>query len=160
MRRSPHLLQLSREHHTALVLAKRAQRLARGTAAAAQEFMDELPAVFEHELEPHFQVEEIALLSALRDAQAADGADGAEDVVAMVERTLLEHAGLRELVRRIGGQDFSSLAAFGELLDGHVRFEERELFNRAESLLSPEALARIDEAHRQMGAGCRSTLPS
>ncbi|SMB26034.1 Hemerythrin HHE cation binding region [Sterolibacterium denitrificans] len=157
MRRSPHLLQLSREHHTALVLAKRAQRLARGTAAAAQEFMDELPAVFEHELEPHFQVEEIALLSALRDAQAADGA---EDVVSMVERTLLEHAGLRELARRIGGQDFSSLAVFGELLDGHVRFEERELFNRAESLLSPEALARIDEAHRQMGAGCRSTLPS
>lgn len=154
MRRSPQLLQLSREHHTALVLAKRAQRLAKGTAIDAREFMATLPAVFEQELEPHFQVEEIALLSALRAAESA------AEVTAMVERTLLEHAGLRELMQQIGRQDFSSLAAFGELLDAHVRFEERELFNRAEALLSPADLARVDEAHRQLGAGCRSTLPS
>ncbi|MBV2234174.1 MAG: hemerythrin domain-containing protein [Sterolibacterium sp.] len=154
MRRSPHLLQLSREHHTALVLAKRAQRLAAGTQTEAREFMSTLPEIFARELEPHFQVEEIALLSALREARPAD------EVIPMVERTLLEHAELRRLATRIGAQDFSVVADFGKLLDAHVRFEERELFNRAESLLSAEALARIDEAHRQLGAGCHSMLPS
>lgn len=154
MRRSPQLLQLSREHHTALVLAKRAQRLAQGAQAEAREFMSELPAVFAQELEPHFQVEEIALLSALREAQPAD------EVIPMVERTLLEHADLRKLAQRIGEQDFSVLARFGELLSDHVRFEERELFNRAEALLSAEDLARVEAAHQQLGAGCQSNLPS
>lgn len=154
MKRSPQLLQLSREHHTALVLAKRAQRLGKGQPAAARSFMSEVPEVFANELEPHFQVEEIALLSALREAGAAD------TVVRMVERTLVEHATLRELSARIGAQDFASLAAFGALLDEHVRFEERELFNLAESLLSPEALARVDAATRHASVSSCSTLPS
>lgn len=154
MKRSPKLLQLSREHHTALVLAKRAQRLGKGQPSAAQAFMSEVPQVFARELEPHFQVEEIALLSALREAGPADA------VVGMVERTLIEHAALRELAQRIAEQDFASLAAFGELLDAHVRFEERELFNLAESLLSPEALARVDAATRQASAGSCAILLS
>lgn len=154
MKRSDQLLQLSREHHTALVLAKRAQRLAAGQPMAAEIFMGELPVIFADELEPHFQVEEIALLSALRAAEAT------AEVVAMVERTLLEHNRLRELAQRIGGRDFSSLAAFGDLLGAHVRFEERELFNTAEALLSEEALQRIALAAEQSGAGCKSTLLS
>ncbi len=153
MKRRPELLQLSREHHTALVLAKRAQRLSSTSPTQAQDFMHELPELFAQELEPHFQVEEIALLSALQ-------ASSTETAQNMVERTLLEHTALRQLAQQIGQQDFSRLGQFGELLSAHIRFEERELFNLAESLLSPEALARIEEAAQQLGAGCYSTLPS
>lgn len=154
MKRRPELLQLSREHHTALVLAKRAQRLAQGAATDAREFMDELPARFTSELEPHFQIEEIALLSALQDSHPEN------DIIQMVARTLLEHNQLRTLATRLGQQDFSSLAPFGELLGNHVRFEERELFRAAETLLSPVALSRIETACQQSGAGCTSALPS
>ncbi len=154
MKRRAELLQLSREHHTALVLAKRAQRLGLGAAADARDFMESLPAIFAEELEPHFQIEEIALLSALRDSSSA------KNVSRMVEQTLVEHTALRQLAQEIGAYDFSKLGPFGELLGKHIRFEERELFNLAESLLTPEALARIDEAIKHSGAGCCSTIPS
>lgn len=143
MKRRPELLQLSREHHTALVLAKRAQRLSTGKESDATSFMDELPNIFAEELAPHFQVEEIALLYALRDASTT------EHVAHMVERTLMEHTDLRQLAQQIGERDFSKLGRFGELLSQHIRFEERELFNLAESLLTPEALARVDMAVQQ-----------
>lgn len=154
MKRSPHLMQLSREHHTALLLAKRAQRLGKGTAAEAAAFMSELPDIFGGELEPHFQVEEIALLSALQNS------GGTEHVVGMVERTVAEHEALRALARRIGAHDFASLAPFGELLDAHVRFEERELFGLAESLLTAEALARIEAAAQWRGSDRCPAVPS
>lgn len=157
MKRSDALLKLSREHHVALVLCKRAQRLSQGAAAQAREFMQELPSTFARELEPHFQVEEIAMLSALRDVQAQEGGQA---VVSMVERTLLEHARLRELAWLLGQGEFCHLAEFAELLGNHVRFEERELFNMAEQLLSPAALVRIAQAAQQQGPGCASTLPS
>lgn len=154
MKRSPELLQLSREHQTALVLAKRAQRLATGQADDATDFMSALPGLFAEELEPHFQVEEIALLSALRDASTS------KKVAAGVERTLMEHNALRQLAQQIGTQDFSKLGHFGDLLGHHVRFEERELFPLAESLLTPESLARIEDALKKTGDGCHSATPS
>lgn len=154
MKRSPQLLQLSREHHTALVLAKRAQRLGKGQPAAVRLFVSELGEVFTSKLEPHFQVEEIALLSALREVGPAG------KVTRMVERALVEHGALRELARRIDDGDFASLTDFGDLLEAHVRFEERELFDLAESLLSAEALARVDAATQSARGGCCSTLPS
>lgn len=140
MKRSAALTQLSREHHTALVLAKRAQRLARGAPADAEAFMEALGASFAEELEPHFQVEEASLLVAL------DNAGDIERVRALTQRTRADHEALRELAQRIGRQDFASLGRFGELLDAHVRFEERELFNVAESVLSPQALADVEAA--------------
>lgn len=159
MKRSDELLKLSREHHSALVLSKRAQRLSLGAAVEALGFMQELPTTFARELEPHFQVEEIAMLSALRDAQAQDAGLA---VSALVERTLLEHARLRELSTLLGQGGFQYLAEFAELLSSHVRFEERELFNVAERLLSPDSLARIAAAAEQQGPGMipPSNLPS
>ena len=91
-------------------------------------------------------MEETALLSALQSAGEI------EMVCAMVKRTLADHDALRALSRRIGDNDFASLIPFGDLLDAHVRFEERDLFNLAESLLTPEALLRVDDAARRQDA--------
>lgn len=135
MKRSLPLMALSREHHAALVLAKKARALGSSTAdAAAIEFMRGLPAIFASELAPHFRVEEEALLPALRRACT-------EAAIAAVERTLAEHVELIDLIRRAGEGDATSLAAFGARLEAHVRFEERELFPLAETLLPPETLA-------------------
>ncbi|MBP9713716.1 MAG: hemerythrin domain-containing protein [Sterolibacterium sp.] len=143
MKRSTALTSLSREHHTALVLAKQAQRLAHDQpeSPAVQMFMSALKARFSSELEPHFQVEETTLLRALEENTDMD-----TEARALARRTRHEHEALRALAQRVSALDFSSLAPFGELLAAHVRFEERELFDRAESLLSVQQLACVAAA--------------
>lgn len=138
MKRCDGLAPLSREHHAALVLAKRlaaAQRvpaLHEGLAAAVTD-------TFARELDPHFRIEEAALLPLLMEAGEAE----------LVARTLREHDELRELVRRISSGDAGALWPFGAKLDAHVHFEERELFPVAEAVLSPEALANVADWHQE-----------
>ncbi|GBG01230.1 hypothetical protein AZSI13_05570 [Azospira sp. I13] len=81
-----------------------------------------MAALFATELEPHFQREEAELLPALLTV--------GESV--LVSRTLAEHEVLRNLARRIEAGDRAALAPFAEALADHVRFEERELFERAQ----------------------------
>ena len=73
------------------------------------------------ELEAHFAIEERVLLPALARAGRAD----------LAARTVDEHADIRHSV--------NDPVRFGELLEAHVRFEERELFPICEALI-PEAL--------------------
>jgi hemerythrin-like domain-containing protein len=119
MKRHERLQDLSREHHAALRLAVQARRAASSddhalidSAAAA------VIAAFHTELNPHFVIEEQTLLPLL--TQHGEG-----EVVARIER---EHAELRRLSARLQEPDAATLAAFGELLNAHVRFEEREMF--------------------------------
>ena len=122
MKRSPGLRTLSSEHHTGLVLARRAAQ-----AAADEEVADtwrEVAQRFEAELEPHFRQEEEILLPALV----------LVGETAIVQRTLAEHAQLRALVYD-GPRDAQTLGSFAELLQAHIRFEERELFSIAQTRL-------------------------
>ena len=141
MKRCDGLAPLSREHHAALVLAKRlaaAQRapaLREGLAAAVTD-------TFARELDPHFRTEEAALLPLLMEAGETE----------LVARTLREHDELRELVRRIRSGDADALWPFGAKLDAHVRFEERKLFPLAEAVLPPQALASVADSYQERSA--------
>lgn len=129
MKRHAALLQLSREHHHALKLSRLARFAAdSGVEIAIAEAAEKIIDLFASELEPHFQTEEIELLPALTAAGASP----------LVERTLAEHAELRDLNRRLAEPDCEILARFATLLHDHVRFEERELFETAQDLLYPE----------------------
>lgn len=129
MKRHAALQHLSREHHSALKLARQARfgcdaGLDQAIAHAARSIRE----VFAEELEPHFRDEEADLLPALAKAGAGE----------LVERTLAEHAELRDLNRRLAEPDIETMARFATLLSDHVRFEERELFETAQRLLYPE----------------------
>ena len=126
MKRHPDLQQLSREHYSALKLARDARRGA-GSATA-----DDLAALaqrvvqaFSAELDPHFRVEEQGILMLLARA-------GEHQLAA---RTLADHAELRRLARRLATPDAPTLLSFAELLGAHVRFEEREVFAAAQAML-------------------------
>ncbi|MCC7120930.1 MAG: hemerythrin domain-containing protein [Gammaproteobacteria bacterium] len=134
MKRHPGLITLAREHHAALLLARQARRVGAAAAADAGGQAVAVARTFAAELGPHFQVEEEGLLPAL----AAAG----EDV--LVARTLAEHATLRALAERLAGGDASTLCEFGAVLAAHIRFEDRELFPRAEAILPSDMLASID----------------
>lgn len=116
MKRSSFLAPLSREHHGALVLAKRIAALAPDEAALSQ-MCERVVHMFQTELVPHFAEEERYVLPALAHSDAG-----------AVQRTLDEHAALADLAARVGAGDRGALMAFGLLLAQHVRFEERELF--------------------------------
>ncbi len=136
MKRHPQLQPLSDDHHTALVLARRLRRVGSdaGDPADLAELWEGARASFARELAPHFRVEEERLFPPL----AAAGEN------ALVERALRDHRRLRELIASAPTPD--QVIAFGELLHRHVRFEERELFPRAESVLDLAVLAAVGRA--------------
>lgn len=118
MKRSVALLKLSREHHSALSLALHARRAANQGDEAISHMAAEITLRFQSELKPHFDEEERDLLPVLQEA-------GESTVVA---QTVAEHIELARLVAMLNQPDAPSLLAFAELLNAHVRFEERQLF--------------------------------
>ena len=130
MQRHPALRQLSSDHHTGLVLARKARQAANGTVHDQRYAWTTLVARFCAELEPHFQVEEQGLLVALWRAGE----------VGLVERTLTEHEDMRGLIAQDRPEN---LARFAELLTAHIRFEEQTLFARAQELLAPDQLSEL-----------------
>ena len=134
MKRIQALQDLSREHHEALVLARRA------CAAAADPHGPDAQAQCAHLLErwaeqfaPHFQLEEQTLLPALERA-------GQHEPVATA---LAQHACLRDLIERIRQGDFLALALWGDDMAIHVRFEERTLFPLAQRVFQPSELTDV-----------------
>lgn len=89
MKRSPALQPLSREHHTALTLAKACERAAQsGDEERVGKACQRAIQAFSNELEPHFQFEEQSLLPLLHSIETQP----------LVERTLVDHEQLRELL--------------------------------------------------------------
>ncbi len=130
MKRSPELIPLSREHHEALVLARRAcesQRPGGEPAALREQVLQR----WAQQFEPHFAAEEQVLLPAL-------AAAGAEAAAATAWR---QHRGLHALVAVVRAGDLSALPRWGEAMREHVQFEERELFPLAQRELDLAPLA-------------------
>jgi iron-sulfur cluster repair protein YtfE (RIC family) len=125
MKRSPTLQPLSREHHTALVLANACERAAQtGDAALVKLACQRATHALLNDLEAHFNIEEQTLLPLLQTPETQ----------ALVQRTLADHRQLRGLHDDLLQNDSEALNNFGKCLAAHVRFEERELFPALESL--------------------------
>ena len=136
MKRAPALVPLSREHHEALVLARRACEPERAQAEPAT-LRTHLLRRWDAQFDAHFAREETHLLPAL----AAAGEHAA------VQDALQQHAALRDAVARLRAGDLQALPAWGEAMREHVHWEERELFPLAERVLDLRALqAALDTA--------------
>jgi hemerythrin-like domain-containing protein len=134
VKRDLRLVGLSREHHHALVLAAHLRKavqaggdLAAMARRAARQFADEI--------DPHFRVEEEILLPALRRLGPAEDC--------FVQQIEADHAWLRAGAARAAGGETAHLLAWAERLTAHVRFEEREVFEHCQQVLSPEILDAV-----------------
>jgi hemerythrin-like domain-containing protein len=128
MKRHAALQQLSRDHHKALKLARQASFAAdSGHVIAIAEAAQVITTLFPEWIEEHFRSEENDLLPALA---AAGGGE-------LVRQIVDQHAELRALNRQLATPDGATLSRFGKLLTEHVRFEEREVFETAQTLLYP-----------------------
>lgn len=139
MKRSPELAQLSRDHHVALEAGLRLSRAEADTADSAVARFGEF---WGERGERHFAIEEAVLLPAL----PPDDPEWAE-ATARVRR---EHDEIRErgqaLLAAGTGVAPERARELGNLLNEHVRYEERYLFGLLEERLSADALAALGRA--------------
>ena len=148
MKRIPALRDLSDDHHTALVLARRCRQSVRADAAFSPVAVwQQVAEAFALQLEPHFQIEDRHLLPAL----------DALGETALAERVRADHASLRALAKA-ESPSAPDVEQFGRLLEAHVRFEEREVFEVAQSRLPEDVLRAIAEACRSIPRVCPTSL--
>jgi hemerythrin-like domain-containing protein len=139
MKRTRELKPLTSEHHQALLVAFQLKKALAGHAETAGAPKD-LPGL-------------LALARRFEEGVFRAHARAEEEVLGRhllprdMQRLVAEHGELRGLAssaRGAQGQDLrSALGAFADLLERHVRWEERELFPAAEGVVDAETLAVI-----------------
>jgi len=131
LKRSKELAPLSREHHDGLLFAwKIKQGLANGTSV--ETLCNYTRWFWSNHIKPHFKGEEKVLVKFLPGDNA------------LVQQMFKEHAQIRDLVISLDKEpDSNFLQLLAEVINDHIRFEERELFSYAEKTLSPEQLNEI-----------------
>jgi len=147
-RRHESLVPLSREHHYGLMLCLRIHRgLGQydNDEAWVRERADQATQFFATDLVPHFKAEEEALFPAMREFAGAPE---------LLNRLLAEHRKLEALANRLRGADVAelldALREFSDLLEAHIRTEERELFPLYERLAGDEVAAKVSLAVRDI----------
>jgi iron-sulfur cluster repair protein YtfE (RIC family) len=125
--RHPSLILLSHDHHHGLALALRCRKQALGQlkpmgAAGLRERAQEFLIFHENNLIRHFKAEEEVLFPAMRAAVPASAA--------IVDALAQDHEQIRRAIPQLeAGTGLAKLIFdLGDLLERHIRQEERELF--------------------------------
>lgn len=149
MKRDPRLAPLSEEHHHGLVFALRIEReLPGATDEEVGRLYADLLRFWSRGLLPHFHTESECLLARLIRHRPPD-----DPQIARLHR---EHLAMYGLVARmrdatVASERREALRDFGTTLHDHIRWEERELFEAAQSELAEAELdavgAEIAERH-------------
>jgi hemerythrin-like domain-containing protein len=131
LKRSQQLAPLSREHHDGLLFAWKIKQGIENKATL--EAMRNYTLWFwRHHIKPHFFQEEKILLPNMP----------ADHPLAV--RLQEDHDQIRELILGLDAEaDKRTLTILCDLLNTHIRFEERELFAYLEKILTPEQLDDI-----------------
>jgi hemerythrin-like domain-containing protein len=155
MLRDPSLIPLSRQHQHALALCVRLQRALQKKAVDLAAWQLEAEQHYEREIRFHFDAEEKVLFPAARQFP---------ELIPLVEELRAEHERLREHFARAKERtmDRVSLSAFAKLLSGHIRKEERQLFESVQKLVPPVGMellgAELERALEEAVQACN--LPS
>lgn len=148
LKRHTALQPYSRDHHFGLLLAWKIRK-GLDKAIERQRISDYVLFSFQSELLPHFRDEEKFLLTQL----------AAND--AFAQRTSQEHAKIESLVsnwKEIVPNE-AALFQFADLLDAHIRFEERELFTHLQEQLSADSLKALEAIERSTRQDVDSIWP-
>jgi iron-sulfur cluster repair protein YtfE (RIC family) len=145
MRRHESLIPLTHDHHHALAQVRRMKVAAdRGDREErlnrAREFLD----FFRRETVHHFRIEEELIFPPLLDFF--------DERPELLVRALLEHLKIQSRVGRLGEEvqaqavTEEALRDVAELLEAHIRLEEKELFPLIQEVVPEEALLKTDLA--------------
>ncbi len=136
MLRDPSLIPLSHQHQHALAFCVRLQRALQAGAVDPRVWQTEAHQLYADEVQFHFVAEEKILFPAVRQLP---------ELAALVGELSVEHERLREYFVRAGEgkMDEAGLTIFAQLLSGHIRKEERQLFEVMQQRLRPEELKAL-----------------
>jgi hemerythrin-like domain-containing protein len=136
MLRDKNLIPLSHQHQRALALCVRIDRAQPIPDRDLQAWQTEVAQHFEWEIKIHFSAEEQVLFPA---------ANRFPELIELVEELIADHATLRESFAHAEARRMSAetLTAFAQQLSGHIRKEERQLFERLQQLMNPQQLATL-----------------
>ena len=147
--RHPILIPLSNDHHHGLALALRCRRQALGQikptgAQGLKERVKEYRDFFAQNLVPHFQAEEEILFPLIR-ARAAGSHS-------LIDELLKDHEQLRKWEGCLEEDKGLAKVLFdlGDLLERHIRREERELFPFFENLAALVDAERIGKEIKEI----------
>ena len=152
MLRNPSLIPLSRQHQHALALCVRLQRALQKKAVDLAAWQLEAEQHYEREIRFHFAAEEKALFPAARRFA---------ELTSLVDELSGEHERLRQHFARAKKRtmDRVSLSAFATLLSGHIRKEERQLFESLQKLVPPAGMkslgAELERALEEAVQACK-----
>ena len=130
--RNEHIKKLSREHHFSLLFCWKIRQGLK-TDVAMERIRKYVQYFWQQHLQPHFREEEKILFAPIKDRQ--------------VQRAINEHKYIRQQIEGLPYYSENNLrkglTKIAEMVDEHVRYEERELFPHLERKLSKEQLENI-----------------
>jgi hypothetical protein len=154
VKRSRELRPLSSEHHQALLVAFQLKKSLGGHAetAGAPRDLDGIAALARRFEQSVFMVHVDAEEELLGQHLSPGDARRLRDEHRQLRDLLAEARSARQASRR------APLLAFADLLERHIRWEERELFPTLEERITPDALSRVgDELERRLAVGGKRT---
>ena len=129
MKRHEALVQLSRDHHFGLLLCWKLKEGIKKNIAV-ERMAAYIKLFFRHNLDPHFTEEEETVFPVLGNDHP------------FIADALTEHG----VLRGMAGQEFKTpqdVQAFRDLLEIHIRKEERQIFPEIERQATPKQLAEL-----------------
>ena len=151
MLRDKSLIPLSRQHQHVLALCVRIDRASPVPDCDLETWQSEIAQHFAQEIDFHFAAEESVLFPAARKVA---------ELSALVEELLAEHLVLRADFAEAEARSMAAenLLAFAQRLSGHIRKEERRLFEGMQELMSAAELGelgrRLEDALKDVGRVC------
>jgi hemerythrin-like domain-containing protein len=134
IKRNKNIVKLSQDHHASLLFC---WKLRQGVKFNAPfETMKKYVRYFwDHHFSFHFKEEEEFLFAPVLDAQVQKALDDHQKIKIFIEQ-----------INETGAEDKQDLLLeLADLVDAHVRYEERTLFPHLEKVLSEEQLKKIGE---------------
>jgi len=149
MLRDKSLIPLSHQHQHALALCVRIERASPIPEGDLAAWLAEIEQIFQTEIGIHFAAEESVVFPAARSFN---------ELNSLVDDLLADHAWLRHQFAQTQGLSSSEVRGLAQRLSGHIRKEERQLFERMQELMSNEQLAalggELEDALRDAAQTC------
>jgi iron-sulfur cluster repair protein YtfE (RIC family) len=132
IKRSKHILQLSKDHHFTLLFSwKLRQGLKYG--ADAERIKKYVQHFWQHDMQPHFHEEEEILFIPVKDDK--------------VQKAIDDHKKIKEQIDTVlglfGEKVIKQLSLLADTVEAHVRYEERVLFPHLENVFTEAQLETI-----------------